>query len=145
MKKYLQLHYLFELFIGFALSFLMVTFVLSYTPVLEEIKVPKKAIKVTNGEQFNCCRTVEYFDDGRVTLDKSLIKNTSNGEIITLSYSTHSFTREKGTKTICKEMILPMVLEEGIWTVETVISYKVFPFWTGYQKLQDVYLDVNNK
>lgn len=131
---------------GIVIAFFIVTYMLSNLNVLTVTDNPKAPIQVVNGEAFTYCRTVSYERDAVIKLDKSLIKHIPTGEIIVLSYPSHTFTRKAGfNQKICKTMKLPEYLDDGLWVMETYVSYTAFPFWRKTIKLKNIVLAVRTE
>ena len=131
---------------GTTITFFIATYVLSRLSILNVTDDPREPVAVTNGESFKYCRTVNYEKDAVIKLDKSLIRHIKSGEMIILSYPSHTFTRQVGfNQKICKTMKLPEYLDDGRWVMETYVSYTSFPFWRNTIKLKDIYLNVTTK
>ena len=131
---------------GSTIAFFIITYMLSNLNVLTVTDNPKVPIQVVNGESFTYCRTVNYEKDAVIKLDKSLIRHIRTGEMVILSFPSHTFTRQAGfNQKICKTMKLPEYLEDGLWVMETYVSYTAFPFWQKTIKLKNITLAVRTE
>lgn len=131
--------------IGICIAIFISTFAYSQRTIVTINKDPFQPILVYNNKAFTYCREVEYKEDVILTINKTLIKNMSNNEIISISYPTKVTHRDDGVYSVCKTMTLPFTLEEGLWKIKTLISYKTFPFWENTVEISDLVIKVKNK
>ena len=115
--------------IGLTLTLLLWSFVQSQRPVVRVLTTPKNPIVVYSGRPFTLCRKVEYLRDTKMEMSKALIKNKSDGSIVTLNFPTVSFSRKKGVQTICRTMVMPQGISLGLWELHTYLSATYPPFW----------------
>ena len=115
--------------IGLALTLLLWSFVQSQRPAIVVLTTPKKPIVVFSGKSFTLCRKVKYLRDTKVEIGKALIKNKSDGGIVTLDFPIVSFSRRKGVQTVCRTIAMPQGLSLGLWELHTYLSAYYPPFW----------------
>lgn len=129
--------------ISLIVGFLVVTFVISRTAVVEVLESPTEPMHVEAGKQYTLCRKVEYLRDADLEMSKILIKNISDQEYITINFPIISFRRTKGVQTICRTMMLPPYMTQGLWELKTYINAKTFPFWERQFETPIVWLVVD--
>ena len=102
--------------------------------ILKEGDNPKIAF---SGEPYQICRNVEYLRDATIVLDRALLKNLDNGDIININLASVTITREAGKYQICRLITLPPYMEDGDWTIITYISWS-YGLWTHSFKAKDI-------
>ena len=123
--------------VGSLIGMLVVSYVLSLDMPLRVVSEAHGNRYAKAGEPFEICRNVEYTKDATITIDRALLRNLNNGDIININYPSFTINREKGTHNICRKILLPPYLEEGRWTVVTYITHNLW-FWHHTTKIKDI-------
>ena len=108
--------------------------------VLKEGNNPKIAF---SGEPYQICRNVEYLRDATIILDRALLKNLENGDVININLASVTIAREKGKYQICRLIPLPPYMEEGKWIINTFITWE-YGIWEHTAKAKDIDIVVVN-
>lgn len=80
------------------------------------------------GSYYKLCREVKYERDTSLTIDRAFIKNTTSGDIYTLSLAPLTITRREGLYNVCRYIYIPDKIELGSWTIKTYATYNYFIF-----------------
>lgn len=139
------MHHLIGAFVGIFIAFIAITFIVSEQELISVTDDPTEIVEVHRDKPFTYCRNVKYAKDATIKIDKLLVKYSKSGDMTIISFPSHSFNRVSGfNERICKTSLFPKYSEGGLWTLETYVSYTLFPFWTKSIKLKDVHLDVKD-
>ena len=116
----------------------------SYQSLHSPITVRQTAVE-TNvaylGNYYKLCRDVEYARSTALTLDRAFIKNTTSGDIYTISLAPLTVVRSKGNYSVCRYILIPDKIETGEWEIKTYATYKYF-MWQHTLELESIPVDI---
>ena len=127
--------------VGGLIGIIAISFFYSFqmpVQVLKEGNNPKIAF---SGEPYQVCRSVEYLQDATIVLDRALLKNLENGDVININLASVTVAREKGKYQICRLIPLSPYMEEGKWNINTFITWE-YGIWKNTAKAKDIDLVV---
>lgn len=123
--------------VGGLIGIIAISFFYSFqmpVQVLKEGNNPKIAF---SGEPYQICRSIEYLRDATIVLDRALLKNLENGDVININLASVTIAREKGKYQICRLIPLPPYMEEGKWIINTFITWE-YGIWKHTAKAKDI-------
>jgi len=137
---------IFGFMLAIAIFYTSISYFQSKQPFIEVTNNPSEIIRGYKGKTIMYCRDIEYLRDSKVQIEKMLIKNSRTHEMIVIvPVNIHNVHRDKGfSQRICKSLFIGKELSNGIWTLETYLERKDFPF-NSMLKLEDVYIEVKDK
>jgi len=140
--------------IGTIIGVLVISYFISYkSPVnildMTVLTNKNSNIKYNNrtavaGEPYQICRKVKYTRDSTIRIDRALLKNLDNGDVISINFPDFSITRKSGIYSVCRYIPMPKFMDEGNWKIKTFVTWE-YGLWKHTEEIKDVDIYVYQK